>query len=642
MSIPDSFKKSYKTWLTAICAIALGFGVIAEWTSLINTQLAIYFYIIAYLSGGYQGMVETLKDFKNYEINIDFLMITAAIGAAIINQWLEGAILLFLFSLSGALESYALGRSRTAIHSLMELRPSQGLVKHPDGSEELIPVEQLEIGQTLIIKPGEHIPIDGKIIKGITNIDQAAITGESVPVSKEPGDTVFAATLNEQGAIEIEVTKTSSDTTLAKIIDLVEKAQKNKARTQRFLEKFEPSYAISVVITVTFLILIPWLVFNQEFDPVFYRAMTVLVVASPCALIISTPASIISAIANAARNGILFKGGAHIEQTVGIDTIALDKTGTLTKGRPVVTDIIPIGNGVSGQIDEPMNEEELISLAAGCEQYSEHHLAEAILNKARENDAEPVQVNNLQAIAGQGVYAEWNNKKISVGNHKMYGDNIENWPAELIQKAEELRQNGKTVVFLVIDGKPNGLIALADQLRPEAADSLKKLRKMGIKKIVMLTGDNEGVATNIARDLDIDEVHADLLPDEKLKIIEELKKEGFVAMVGDGVNDAPALATSNLGIAMGAAGTDVALETADVVLMGDDLTKLPYLLWLSRKSKRIVWQNIVFSLAVIVMLIAGVFIIELPLTAGVIGHEGSTLLVVLNGLRLLKTGNITI
>jgi Zn2+/Cd2+-exporting ATPase len=638
----ESFKKSYEIWLTAICLVALGFGVIAEYTDIIPAQLYIYFYIVAYLSGGYQGMTETLKDFRKFEINIDFLMISAAIGAAIINQWLEGAILLFLFSLSGALESYALGKSRKAIHALMELRPTVGLVRHPDGREEPVPVEQLEVGQTIIVKPGEHIPIDGKIIKGVTNIDQSAITGESVPVSKVPGDIVFAATLNEQGAIEVEVTKPSKDTTLAKIIELVEKAQKNKARTQRFLEKFEPTYAISVVIAVIFLILIPWLVLNQDFDPVFYRAMTVLVVASPCALIISTPASIISAIANAARNGILFKGGAHIEQTVGIDTIAFDKTGTLTKGRPVVTDIIPFGNGVTDNFDSPMTEEELISLAAGCEQYSEHHLAEAIVNKAFESGVNPVKVKNLQAVTGQGVFAEWEQKKISVGNQKMYEDIIDSWPSYFQDKATKLRDEGKTVVFLVIDGKPNGLIALADQLRPEATKTILQLRKMGIKKIVMLTGDNEGVAKSIANDLDLDDVHANLLPDEKLKIIEQLKKEGFVAMVGDGVNDAPALATSNLGIAMGAAGTDVALETADVVLMGDDLSKLPYLLWLSRKSKKVVWQNIAFSLAVIVMLIAGVFMIELPLTAGVIGHEGSTLLVVLNGLRLLKTGDIPI
>lgn len=640
MSLSSSFKKAYKTWLTAICAIALMIGVISEYTGLMGAQLTILFYIIAYISGGYQGLVETLKDLKNYEINIDFLMITAAIGAAIIDQWLEGAILLFLFSLSGALESYALGKSRTAIHALMELRPSQGLVRQPDGTEELVPVEEMKVGQIVIVKPGEYIPIDGKIIRGFSDVDQSAITGESIAVSKKPSDNVFAATLNEQGVIEIEVTKPSKDTTLAKIIELVEKAQKNKAQTQRILERFEPGYAISVVVAVILLVLIPWLVLNHEFEPVFYRAITVLVVASPCALIISTPASIISAIANAARNGILFKGGAYIEQTIGIDTIAMDKTGTLTEGRPVVTDILPFGNGLSGEDGKPMTEEELLRLAAGCELYSEHHLGEAIVNKAREKGWQPVEVHNLQAVPGQGIHAEWGSKQLSVGNQKLYETIFGNWPSEIREKAQQLKEHGKTVVFLATDGQPYGIIALADQLRPEAAKALQDVRGMGIKKIVMLTGDNEEVANNIARKLDIDEVHANLLPDEKLEIIEELKKEGLVAMVGDGVNDAPALAISNLGIAMGAAGTDVALETADVVLMGDDLSKLPYLLWLSGKSKRIVWQNIGFSLAVIVMLLAGVFLIDLPLTAGVIGHEGSTLLVVLNGLRLLKTGSL--
>jgi hypothetical protein len=352
---------------------------------------------------------------------------------------LEGAILLFLFSLSGALESYALGKSRTAIHALMELRPNQGLVRHPDGNEELVPVEQLKVGQIVIVKPGEYIPIDGRIVRGYTNIDQSAITGESIPVLKEPGDSVFAATLNEQGAIEVEVTKPSRDTTLAKIIELVEKAQKNKARTQRFLERFEPAYAVSVVIAVILLILIPWLLLDHDFEPVFYRAMTVLVVASPCALIISTPASIISAIANAARNGILFKGGAHIEQTIGIDTIAHHKTGTLKRGRPVVTDILPFSNGASGDDETLMTREELISLAAGCELYSEHHLAEAIINKARETGLEPVEVENLQALPGQGVQAEWGQKRISVGNQKLYEQTISQWPSGIHDEAERLR-----------------------------------------------------------------------------------------------------------------------------------------------------------------------------------------------------------
>ncbi|MCC5905742.1 MAG: heavy metal translocating P-type ATPase [Balneolaceae bacterium] len=629
-----------ETWLTVACAVSLTVGAVAQYTALLPAQVAILFYLISYGTGGYHGFIETLYHLRNLEFNIDFLMISAAIGAAILGQWVEGAILLFLFSLSGSLESYALGKSRTAIHSLLKLRPSKGLLKHPDGREEFVPIEQLEVGQVVIVKPGEHIPIDGKVISGQTTVDQATITGESVPVSKEPGDSVFAATLNENGAIEIEVTKPAKDTTVAKIIELVESAQKNKAKTQRFLDTFEPRYAITVVVSVILLILIPWLLLGHDFDSTFYRAMTVLVVASPCALIISTPASIISAIANGAKNGILFKGGAHVEQTVGIDTIAFDKTGTLTPGTPKVTDIFSLDK-TNGQPDsDPDTQNYVMRIAAGCEIYSEHHLAEAILEKAGEMKIDPFKMNDMQASPGKGVVADWNGKMVAVGNQKMFEDSLKGWNSGVLKQAEALRKEGKTVVFVVEENRPVGLIALADEVRPRAKQTISALRKMGIKKIVMLTGDNRGVADAIAAELGIDEVHADLLPEEKVKIVEKLKTKGTVAMVGDGVNDAPALAVSDLGIAMGAAGTDVALETADVVLMGDDLTKLPYLLWLSRKSRRVVWQNIIFSMGVIMMLLAGVFLIDLPLTAGVIGHEGSTLLVVLNGLRLLKRGEI--
>ncbi len=646
MSITWPNKENFKLWLTAICGVMLSLGGLAEHTALIDERLGIFFYLTAYLSGGYLGFLSAVKNLMRLKINISFLMITAAIGAAFISQWLEGAILLFLFTLSGALESLALNKSRRAIHSLMDLRPAQGRIRHADGREELVPVEELKVGQVVVVKPGEHIPVDGRIVSGYSDVDQAAITGESVPVPKETGDQVFAATLNKQGAIEVEVTRPAEDTTLAKIIQLVEKAQRNKARTQRFLDNFEPPYVVGVVIVVLLLILIPWVILGQDFDPVFYRAMTVLVVASPCALIISTPASILSAIANAAKNGILFKGGIHIEQTTGIDTIALDKTGTLTEGKPVVTDLIPFNGEVSGggavsgswaaESGEPAKE--LLSIAAGCELNSEHHLAEAIVSKAEKEGVEPVSVMNLQSVPGKGVHATWNGHRVSVGNLKLFVKESENWPEMLTDRAQKLRDEGKTVVYVVDNSRPIGLIALADQLRPQAKKMIEDLRRLGIREIVMLTGDNRGVAEAIGRQLDLDEVHAELLPEQKLEKIEELKKRGFVAMVGDGVNDAPALATSHLGISMGAAGTDVALETADVVLMGDDLSRLPYLIKLSRKSRKIVWQNITFSLAVIVMLLFGVFLIELPLTAGVIGHEGSTLLVVLNGLRLLNSG----
>lgn len=621
--------------LTSICAMSLALGAVADFTDLLPEQISTYFYIISYLSGGYQGFIETVKHLWKFKINIDFLMIAAAIGAAILGAWIEGATLLFLFSLSGALESYALGKSRNAINNLLELRPSQGLRRNEDGTEEEVPVEELNIGDIIIVKPGEHIPIDGTIKKGQTTVDQSTITGESMPVSREAGDSVFAATLNENGVIEIKVTKKATDTTVSKIIELVESAQQSKAKTQRFLENFEPRYAVTVVVAVILLILVPWLGFGREFDPTFYRAITVLVVASPCALIISTPASIISAIANGAKNGILFKGGSYVEQTVGIDTIAFDKTGTLTQGKPVVTDLLFFDPAASEFSTDEHHIEHLLGIAAGCELHSEHHLAEAIVQKAKEQKIDPFPIKNMQATPGKGVRAEWNNTPVAIGNSKLFEDLMSGWPEKLTHKAAELRNAGNTVVFVTEDDNPTGMIALADQVRPHAKETIRELRELGIRNIAMLTGDNQGVANAIASELGIDEVHAELLPDQKVSSIEKLKKQGMVAMIGDGVNDAPALATSDLGIAMGAAGTDVALETADIVLMGDDLTKLPYLIQLSRKSKKIVWQNIMFSMAVIVVLIFGVFLIDLPLTIGVIGHEGSTLIVVLNGLRLL-------
>lgn len=624
----------YQVWLTAACTAGLILGALAEFTSFLPQMLAVPFYIISYIGGGYYGAIETYHHLRRFQLNIDFLMIAAAAGAAFLGEWVEGAILLFLFSISGALESYALDKSRNAIKSLLKLRPNEGLVRQPDGTEKTVPVEELKPGDIVIVKPGEHIPIDGKVKSGQSAVDQSAITGESIPVPKQKGDTVFAATLNEHGVIEIEVTKTVKDTTLAKIISLVESAQKNRAKTQRFLDAFEPKYAVSVIIAVILLIFIPWLVLGHNFDSTFYRAMTVLVVASPCALIISTPASIISAIANGAKNGILFKGGAYVEQTVEIDTLAFDKTGTLTLGKPAVTDLITFNNG-SPDPSSGNHKEEMLAIAAGCEMYSEHHLADAIVKEARNRGISPVKVENMKSTPGQGVKADLNGTSVAVGNLALFNSNGHSWNSDVTKTASRLRDEGKTVVFVVQDNQPLGLIALADQIRPSAPKVIEELKNLGIRNVVMLTGDNIGVARAIAGKLGIDRVYAELLPEQKVQKVNELKNEGVVAMVGDGVNDAPALATSHLGIAMGAAGTDVALETADVVLMGDDLTKLPHLIKLSRKARKVVWQNILFSMGVIVMLLASVFLVDLPLTLGVIGHEGSTLIVVLNGLRLL-------
>lgn len=629
-------------WLTVLCAFFLAAGIISDYFFSLPYQVTVTLYLLSYITGGYSGVVEVINHLRKFEMNIDFLMIFAAVGTAFIDKWIEGATLLFLFSLSGALETYALGKSRNAIHSLLRLRPSEGLRKLEDGTEKLIPIERLEVGQVVIVKPGEYIPIDGTIVKGETSINEATITGESMPISKQVGDSVFAATLNENGVIELKVTRKSSDTTVAKIIQLVEDAQKSKAKTQRFLDTFEPRYALTVVISVILLIFIPWLGFNQDFDPTFYQAMTVLVVASPCALIISTPASIISAIANGAKNGVLFKGGAYVEQAVDIDTIAFDKTGTLTKGEPKVTDLMVFDRDKEKFLKDSTEVPGMLAIAAGCEFHSEHHLAKAIVSKAEELKVQPSQVESMQATPGLGVEAFLKGRKVSVGNSKMFAALLPKWPTVVSNESQNQKDEGKTVVFVVQDDQPIGLIALADTVRDDAKAAILKLQSFGIKHIAMLTGDNEGVARAIAAELNIDHVYAELLPDEKVEIIKKLREKGVVAMVGDGVNDAPALASSDIGIAMGAAGTDVALETADIVLMGDDLTKLPYLLWLARKAKKVVWQNITFSLSVIVLLLIGVFAVELPLTIGVIGHEGSTLLVVLNGLRLLKRGEMPV
>ncbi|MEX2351685.1 MAG: heavy metal translocating P-type ATPase [Balneolaceae bacterium] len=618
--------------LTLICAVALLAGFAADRTEVLSGEAATLFYIISYLAGGYYGAVGTLKDLKRREINIDFLMLLAAIGAAIIGQWLEGGILLFLFSLSGSLEGLALDKSRRAIHTLMELRPDRALVRREDGTEVEVAVESLEIGQVVVVRPGERIPIDGMISEGRTSVDQSAITGESIPVTLQEGDEVYAATMNRDGVIEIRVTRTASESTLSRIIQLVERAQSTRAKTQRFLDRFEPRYAIGVIVLVILLIVTPWLLLGHEFEPTFYRAITVLVVASPCALIISTPASIISAIANAARNGILFKGGSHLEQAAVIDTIALDKTGTLTLGKPAVTDIEPVSS-VAGE--SALSGEELLKIATACERYSEHHLAEAIVKHCREQGLEPYSADDLTFLPGLGVSGRVQGMRILIGNRMLHEKSFESWPDDVLAAAQRLQKEGKTVVYVAEEGRPIGLIALADQIRPAARDALQRLRKLGISRIVMLTGDHEVVANQIAGKLGIDTVHSELLPEEKVECIRQLTETGRVAMIGDGVNDAPALASSHLGIAMGGAGTDVALETADVVLMGDNLEKLPYLFSLSRRAGSVVRQNIAFSLAVILLLLAGVFLIDLPLTAGVIGHEGSTLLVVLNGLRLL-------
>jgi Cd2+/Zn2+-exporting ATPase len=571
-------------------------------------------------------------------------------------------MLLFLFSFSNLLQKLAISRTRKAIRSLMKLRPTEALCRI-DGELRRLPLEELRIGDIVVIRPGEAIPLDSVITEGESSLDESSLTGESIPVTKRLGEPVFAGTINQTGGLTVRVSRVARDSTIAKLIRMVEEAQAEKADTQRFLEKGEQTYATGVVLFTVGLILIPCLVFGQSFHDVFYRAMTVMVVASPCALIISTPASILSAIGCGARRGVLFKGGAYLEQLARVDIVAFDKTGTLTIGKPQVTDVVPIadhsgvapaGTGIPGA-----RQDALLQLAASVEARSEHPLAKTIVDFAKSRGLTLDECKGFSSYTGRGVIGKLGQRSIVVGNIELFEENGAQNLEFSRPEISRLHDEGKTVVLigeLASDfenvrgssenpGEKNikdkshamvqGLVAVADTLRPDVIEVVQKLRSIGVKKIVMLTGDHERVARTIGRRAGIDKVFSQLLPEEKVKVIRALKKSGRVAMVGDGINDAPALATANVGIAMGAAGTDVAMETADVVLMSDNLKNIPFALQLSRRSQTIIYQNLAFSLAIIVVLVASALGFRLPLPIGVIGHEGSTVLVCLNGLRLL-------
>jgi Cd2+/Zn2+-exporting ATPase len=582
--------------------------------------------IIAYLTGGFYGIQEGIKSLWGRKLNVDLLMILAALGAAAVGEWRDGAILLFLFSLSNVLQDYAIGRSRRAIQSLFALYPEKAQVKR--GTEILtVPINELETGEIVLIQPGERIPVDGEVIAGQSSVDQSTITGESMPVEKTPGTMVFAGTLNQQGALDVKVTQHASESTLSRIITMVEEAQSRRAPTQRFLDEFEQYYALGVILTSILVMFAPWLLLGWSFDASFYRAMVLLVVASPCALIISTPAAFLSAIAAGARKGVIFKGGASLELLATIRAIALDKTGTLTYGRPTVTDVVPLND---------YTKFDLLHFAASVESRSEHPLSRAVREEAERQGYILKDVEAFSASPGEGVEGILDGVPIRVGRWKYVTECAGQPPTELMEIHDRLQAEGKTVLLTCYGGQWLGVIAVSDQIRPEAVAAIDGLHALGITRIVMLTGDNAKVGATIAARAHLDEVHAELMPDEKAYILEDLvQKFGSVVMVGDGVNDAPALAAATVGIAMGAAGTDVALETADVVLMGDQLESIPYAIRLSRRARRIVWQNIAFALAVIITLVTTSFVVDLPLPIGVIGHEGSTVIVVVNGLRLL-------
>ncbi|RMD83439.1 MAG: cadmium-translocating P-type ATPase [Chloroflexi bacterium] len=591
------------------------------------TAIVLAVHLATYFFGGFYAVRTIIDALRHWKIEVDLLMVLAALGAGYLGDFTEGAILLFLFSLSNVLQAYAMRRTEQAITALMQLRPGTVTVRR-DGRELDLPVEAVQVGDVVVLRPGDRVPLDGVIERGSGSFDESALTGESMPVQKGPGMAVLAGTLNQTGALEVRVTKPASESTLARIITMVSEAQARKARSQSFLEYFEQRYAIGVIVAVIlFILAIPALT-GADFTDTFYRGMVLLTVASPCALVISVPASLLSAIAAGARRGVLFKGGVHLEELSKVRVIAFDKTGTLTFGKPTMTDLVPM-NGV--------DEAELLAIVARAEQPSEHPIARAILQAAEERGITVAPPEEFTAVTGMGVRAMWEGVETLVGSPRLFAEAGVVVPPELSARVDELVAQGRGSVLFVRRGEQwLGLVAVMDRERPDAAQRIAELRAAGIERIVMLTGDNPQVAEAMARRLGVDEVHAGLLPADKLRIVEQLhQRYGGVAMVGDGVNDAPALAAATVGIAMGAAGTDAALETADLVLMRDDLSAITYALRLSRRTQRVVWQNIIFALAVVVVLVTTTLTVGVPLPLGVVGHEGSTIIVVLNGLRLL-------
>lgn len=587
--------------------------------------------VLAYFTGGTFGVQAAWQSLKEGTVDVDLLMILAALGAAYVDAPMEGAVLLFLFSFSNVLQAFAMDRTRQAIHALMKLRPEKALARR-DGELVALPIEDLVVGDQVLVKPGEAVPLDGEILEGQTSLDESSLTGESLPVSKGVGSPVFAGTINQSGSIEFKVTRLARDSTIAKLVQMVEEAQSEKANTQRWLDQAEQYYALGVILVTVALIAVP-MAMGGVFDTVFYRAITVMVVASPCALVISTPASILSAIGGAARRGVLFKGGAHLERAAEIDAICFDKTGTLTEGKPRVTDVVSASGSHEKGEEWPADALEILRLAASVESRSEHPLAAAIVAEAKSLQLNLAEAKEFDSVSGKGASASVEGRKLTIGSRRLFAelDGLERFQ----QAMEALQGEGKTAMLLADEREFLGVVAVADVLRPDAVDTVKALRAAGLKKLVMLTGDNRLVAEAIAKRAGVDEVFAELLPQDKVTRINELKAQYKVAMVGDGVNDAPALATADLGIAMGAAGSDVALDSADVVFMGERLENLPYAFSVARRARGIMVANLSFALGVIVVLVISSLGAHLPLPLGVLGHEGSTVLVCLNGLRLL-------
>jgi len=622
----ESFwKRRGRSLATLLSGLALGAGLLLGGLEA-PRELVIALLAVSSIAGGWYVVPRGVRAAMNRALDMNFLMSIAAVGAWIIGEQTEAAATLFLFAIAELLEAYSMDRARNAIKALMDLSPAEASVLR-DGQEIRVPATQIDIGETVVVRPGEKVPVDGDVTSGRSGVNQASITGESMPVDKEPGMTVFAGSLNGQGVLNVRSTKLSNDTTLARIIHAVEEAQASRAPSQTFVDRFARIYTPIVVGLAILVAIGPPLLGGGEWETWIYRALTMLVVACPCALVISTPVSIVSGLTGAAQRGILIKGGAHLENAAAITMVCFDKTGTLTRGRPSLTNVVPL----DGQ-----TEDEVMRLALGVERYSEHPLALAVLEHGRALGISSPPSSDFEALIGKGARATIEGQTVYVGNQRLaYELGLANEHA--VAALERFQLEGKTAVLVATSREILAVLAISDQVRPEARGALDALKASGIRRTLMLTGDNDVTARAVAGQLGVDAYRAGLLPDDKVRIVQELEANGErVAFIGDGVNDAPALAAATLGVAMGAAGTDVALETADMALMGDDLTKLALAMRLSRETLQVIQQNVWFSIAIkaifLVLAVGG----WATLWMAVAADMGASLLVVLNGLRPLR------
>lgn len=625
-------KKHPDVLAASLCGLFVFLGWLALYWGWVGFGLLIL--PAAYVIGGYESAREGLTTlFQEKELDVDLLMIVAALGAASLGLWrreyyliVDGAVLILIFSISGALEGYAMQRTERSIRGLMSLTSDTARILL-NGHEQSVAISELQIGAQVLVKPGELIPVDGLVIEGFSTVNQAPITGESMPVEKTVGDEVFAGTVNGNGALRLKIHQPPESSLIGRVIRLVEQAQTQTPPSQQFIERFERGYAKVVVLVGILLGTLPPFIWGWTWENTIYRALIFLVVASPCALMAAIMPTLLSGVANGARHGILFKNGAQLEMIGRVKAIAFDKTGTLTMGKPQVAHVMAT----------QQSSDKLLQVAAALESSSEHPIGEAIVQAARVRRLEWTEAVNVQAQPGQGITGKIDSRSAFVGKAAFVQTQANRCPDALIEQSQQWEQSGKTVVWVAYAGIILGIIAVADTVRPTAAKAISHLKRLGIEQIVMLTGDNSRTAHSIAQEVGVDQVCAELLPEDKVKVIQRLQKQyQTVAMVGDGINDAPALAQASIGIAMGVAGSDVALETADVVLMADRLEKLEDAIRLGRRSQNIVKQNIVFALSFIALLLVANFFGNITMPLGVLGHEGSTVLVTLNGLRLLR------